>query len=386
MKIAIIGSRGITNNYGGIERVLVQLCPRIAALGHEVHVYGSQQDSGAVLPDGVRLVQTPALGGKYTETLSRSFAATLGALAGKYDVINLVAVGPGILSPLPRIAGTPVVVSIHGLDWARDKWPLPARIALKMAERTIVQAADEITVVSEQLVRYFRETYRCDVFHTPNGVDIRQGPADAALLAEMGLEPEGYVLFASRLVKEKAAHELIASFNRVKTDKKLVIAGGDRYDREYVETLRRIDTTQRCVFVGHLDNKRLEHVFKGAALYVLPSHLEGFSLSLLEALGYGKAILVSDISENVEAVGEAAAKFPVGDIAALACSIEGLLANAALREALGRRAHDRAAHLFSWDFVTQRYLEAYSSAGLRRLGTPTRNSLRSRIARFVAGR
>lgn len=366
--------------------MLVQICPRIAALGHEVHVYGNQWDPGAGLPDGVRLVPTPALNGKYTETLSRSLAAMLSALAGKYDLINLVAVGPGILSPLPRIAGTPVVVSIHGLDWARDKWPLPARAALKVAERTIVRAADEITVVSERLVRYFRETYRCDVFHTPNGVDIRQGPADAALLAEMGLEPEGYVLFASRLVKEKAAHELIASFNRVRTDKKLVIAGGDRYDQGYVEALRRLDTTQRSVFVGHLENERLEHVFKGAALYVLPSHIEGFSPSLLEALGYGKAILVSDISENIEAVGEAAARFPVGDVASLACSMEGLLANAALRRALGQRAQDRAAGLFSWDLVTQRYLEAYRSAGARRLRTPRRTSLGSRISRFVAGR
>jgi glycosyltransferase involved in cell wall biosynthesis len=257
---------------------------------------------------------------------------------------------------------TPVVVSIHGLDWSRDKWPAPARAALKLAERTIVRHADRITVVSQQLQHYFEGTYERAVEYIPNGVELRAGPADHAILSDMGLLAGEYVLFASRLVQEKGAHELIAAFNRVQTTKKLVIAGGDRYDQAYVASLKAIDTTGRCVFTGHLEKERLEHVFKGASLYILPSHLEGLSLSLLEALGYGKAILVSDIPENIEAVGEAARTFRVGVVDDLSRTIQDLLEAPEELATLETAARLRASQLYNWDAIAQRYDEVFRAA------------------------
>lgn len=385
LKIAVIGSRGLTNAYGGIERVLLQVCPRLAALGHEVDVFGGDIGAEQSFPPGLRHVRAPALNGKYTETLSRSLCGTVSALAGCYDVINLVAIGPGALSPLPRVAGVPVVVSVHGLDWARAKWPRPARFALRTAERTMVRSADQITVVSEQLVSYFHATYDREVIHTPNGVTLRAGAADPALLARMGLEPDGYILFASRLVTEKGAHELIRAFNGVRTGKKLVIAGGDRYDQAYVEALRRIDTTGRCIFVGHLESEALEQIFRGACLYVLPSHVEGLSLSLIEALGYGKPVLVSDIPENLEVAGDCGARFPVGDVEQLAAAIEGLLAAPDRLRDMGRQSRGRAGRLYDWDRVAQRYADSFAlacetRAARRRLG------LIARAVRLRAGR
>ena len=385
MKIAIIGARGMTHTYGGIERVLVQLCPRLAALGHEVHVFGDRMSTDVADMPGVKSIPVPSLGGKYTETITRSIAGLAKALSKDYDVINLVAVGPGILSPLPRLAGIPVVVSIHGLDWARDKWPWPARLALRAAERTIVKSAHQITVVSEQLVDYLRNSYGREAIHAPNGIEVDTGPADPEILAELGLKNNGYVLFASRLVKEKGAHELVEAFNRVKTDKRLVIAGGDRYDSGYVEALRRADQTGRCVFTGHLAGAQLEHVFKGAALYVLPSHIEGFSLSLLEALGYGKPILFSNIPENIEAVGEAGMQFPVRDVDALTHRLQRLVGSPKELDLLGSYARHRAATLYSWDAVSKCYVSAYEAA-IRNAASPRLGTVPRRLVRYLGNR
>ncbi len=358
MKVAIIGSRGLGNSYSGIEKVLAHLCPRIAALGHEVHVFG-EAGAGVEPRPGIRQVDVPALRGKYTETLSRSGLSVLLAMARGYDVINLVAVGPGVLSAVPHFAGTPVVVSIHGLDWARDKWPAPARLALRAAERSIVRFADEITVVSQELVRYFRQAYGREVVYTPNGLDPAAGAADPGILAELGLRPGDYALFASRLVPEKGAHELVEAFQRIRTERKLVIAGGGRYDQGYVDALRAADRTGRCVFTGHLEGPRLEHLFRGACLYVLPSHIEGLSLSLLEAMSFGKALLVSDIAENLEVIGDAGATFPVGDVDGLAAALEKLLAAPCRLRELETRAAARARDLHSWDLVAASYAEVY---------------------------
>ena len=185
------------------------------------------------------------------------------------------------------------------LDWNRAKWPLPARMALKAAEKSIGTFANDITVVSRELGTYFQDTYSRDTVYTPNGVVIRSGAADPSILGEMGLEKAQYVLFASRLVPEKGAHELIEAFTRLDSDMRLVVAGGGRYDQDYVDLLKALDPGGRCVFTGHLTGERLEAVFKGTYLYVLPSHMEGLSISLLEAMGYGCAVLVSDIPENL---------------------------------------------------------------------------------------
>lgn len=369
MRIAIIGTRGLTN-YSGVERTLIEVGSRLAALGHEIDVYGTERDPVIDLPAGLRHIHSPALRGKYTETISGSFLSTVRALSGRYDVINMIAVGPGILSPLPRLLRTPVVVTIQGLDWARDKWPRPARMALQAAERTIVASADQITVVSRQLVDYFKSRYGRDVLHVPNGTTLRPGAADAATLGEMGLSDGGFVLFASRLVPEKGAHELIAAFNRIDSGMKLVIAGGDRYDVDYVNALRRADETGRCVFTGHLNGAKLDAVFRGAGLYVLPSHIEGLSLSLLEALGYGKAILVSDIPENLEAVGDSAARFAVSDVDSLTRTLATLLGSGDMRRDLAARAAERAKTLYDWDKVAEGYLEVFTAAAQRRASPP----------------
>jgi len=362
MKVAIIGSRGIRSGYSGIERVLAQLCPRIAALGHEVHVFGEHgEDPSDPSPPGVRSIRVPSFPGKYTETITRSALATAVAMARRYDVINLVAIGPGIMSAAGRLAGLPTVVSIHGLDWRRDKWPAPARLALRGAERTIVACADEITCVSRELVTHFARAHSREVAYAPNGVDVVPGPADPAALASMGLEQDGYALFASRLVPEKGAHDLVRAFAGVPPGKRLVIAGGGRYDMAYVDSLKAAAAPlgDRVVFTGHLEGARLDAAFRGACLYVLPSYMEGLSLSLLEAMGHGKPCLVSDIPENVEAAGDTGATFAPGDVAALTDGISRLLASPGEAAALGTRAAERARQHFSWDGVARRYVDVY---------------------------
>src|SRR4051812_33402409 len=92
--IAMIGSRGITSNYGGIEKVLDEVCPRLGRLGHKVDVYSA---TGVRFEAGnLRSIPVKSFGGKHLENISRSALATLRAL-GRYDVIHFHAIGPGVL-------------------------------------------------------------------------------------------------------------------------------------------------------------------------------------------------------------------------------------------------------------------------------------------------
>ena len=113
MDIAMIGSRGLGSGYGGIEKVLDQVCPRLAQHGHRIDVYA--RTGIAISGDGLQNIPVPSFGGKHLENITRSTFATLRAL-GHYDIVHFHAIGPGVLSGLTALAGQHSVVTIHGLD------------------------------------------------------------------------------------------------------------------------------------------------------------------------------------------------------------------------------------------------------------------------------
>ncbi|WP_374307592.1 glycosyltransferase family 4 protein [Methylocella sp.] len=350
----MIGSRGVGSNYGGIERVLDELCPRLGRLGHQVDVYG---DPGAVFEDhgGVRAIGASSFGGKHFETLSRSLNALARAM-GRYDVIHLHAVGPGILSAATHLFGQRSLVTIHGLDQKRDKWSATARACLTLAERALVANADQITVVSEPLRRYFIERYDVAASLIPNGMPRKTPAAPGAFLASFGLEPGGYVLFASRLTPEKGCHDLIAAFDALPQGTRLVVAGSSG-EPDYLAALRAAADPAKVVFVGHRSGHELAELFSNAKLFVLPSYVEGMSMALLEALAYKVPALVTDIPENRVVVREhgfyVQPRDPAGLADALARLLESPDALGAARAALD--SLDRP----DWDAVAQRYDRLY---------------------------
>ena len=178
------------------------------------------------------MVKVPCVRGKHTETLSRSAVATAMALRRNYDVVHFQHQGPGIFSLMTRLSGRPSIVTVCGLDWKRAKWSGFARFSLRSAERVAVACASQIVVLSPGIQDYFVETYKRSTTLIPNGLPQTIPPVDRDVLERYRLEPEGYVLFAARLVPEKGCHDLIAAWNGINTQRKLVIAGAGEYAGE----------------------------------------------------------------------------------------------------------------------------------------------------------
>ena len=105
----------------------------------------------------------------------------------------------------------------------------------------------------------------------------------------------------------------------------------------------------------------LEEVLTNAALFVLPSDLEGLSLALLDAMGAGLCVLASDAPENVEAIGDAGFTFRRGDVNDLQRLLALLLSDPVLRENIGRRAQARIRHEYLWEEVAKEMNNVYSS-------------------------
>jgi glycosyltransferase involved in cell wall biosynthesis len=308
---------------------------------------------------GVDLVVVPALLGKHSETLSRSILSIARAINDRFDIIHFPHQGPGILVPVAKATRIPCVVTANGLDWQRDKWNKIAQFAIRSAERTAVRYADDIIVVSRKLEKYFRDVYRRTTVYIPNGIQAKPFPDSAAELLRLGIQPGQYALFAARLVPEKGCHELIEAWNSTNSDKKLVVAGGGNYNDGYVDHLKTMADPEKIIFTGHVGGDLLDQLFAFSYLFILPSHIEGRSVALLEAFSYGRPTLVSDIEENLEVIEGNGFSFRTGDVGSLRMQLNTLLADELQVNHMADRVGLAVANKSNWDQVAAEHEAVY---------------------------
>jgi len=363
IRVAMIGQKGYPPVHGGIERHVAELAERLVPLGFEVDLYSRPHYSSADGPAairGLRVRRRPSIPTKHLDAITHTLVCSADVLRRGVDIVHYHALGPGLLAWLPRLGGRAVVTTVHGLDWARDKWGPVARGVLRLGETASANLPHRTIVVSRALRDHYREAHRAATDYIPNGITppVYQ-PASA--LAEHGLPPR-FVLFAARLVPEKGCHLLLEAHGRLPRELRrefpLLVAGDAGFTGGYAAGLRQ-RAHEEVRFLGYVHGTVLEALFTHASVMVLPSTLEGLSITLLEGLGYGRCCLVSDIPPNLEAAAGHAEVFPSGDARALGDRLRALLEDPGRRERLGRAGQLHAIEHYSWDRVAARTAELY---------------------------
>jgi glycosyltransferase involved in cell wall biosynthesis len=204
-------------------------------------------------------------------------------------------------------------------------------------------------VVSEVLKKYFEDKYRREVTYIPNGV-ARGERREPVNIGQFGVTPGSYYLFVGRLGPEKGCHVLVEAFARTRTTRKLLMVGSAHLSHAYEQKIKGL-ADRRVVFTGPIFGDMLTELWNGAYAVIHPSITEGMSLSLLEAMSYGKCVIVSDIPENTSVVGDGALRFKSGDSTDLARVISEVDQDPRIASALGAKALERAEAEFSWERV-----------------------------------
>ena len=337
MKIAMIGHKRIPSREGGVEVVVEELSTRLVQQGHQVDVYNRKgknvQDKNADKENkklknykGVNIITIPTINKKGLDALIYSFFASIRAVFGKYGVLHYHAEGSCAMLWIPHLFRKKIVVTIHGLDWQRSKWGGFATKYIKFGEKLAAKYADEIIVLSKGVQKYFKDTYNRETNFIPNGVNkpiIREAKE---IKEKWNLEKDNYILFLARIVPEKGLHYLIDAFKQIKTDKKLVIAGGASHTNDYLEQIKEMaKTDDRIIMTGFVQGEILDELFSNCYLYCLPSDVEGMPISLLEAMSYGCNCLVSNIEENAQVTEEYATTFEKSNVDDLKSKLENCL-------------------------------------------------------------
>ena len=366
----MIGQKGIPVIYGGVERHVEQLSLRLAQLGHQVTVYTRPYYTNSKLTHykGIHLKSMPTWHRKNIDTILHTFLCTIDALRQNYDIIHYHGVGPSLLSFIPYLLKpkAKIITTFHAMDRLQKKWGVVAKIMLHLGEWTATHMSDCTITVSQQLLEYNHQKYPLrPIVYIPNGVSEQQPlkPEETdRILKNFHLKKNDYILTVGRLIPDKGVHYLITAFNKLATDVKLVIVGESHFHSNYVQKLKKmIQDKDKVIFTGFQTGKILQSLYENCRLYVHPSRQEGLPLTILEAMSYKKAVLASDIPQNMEIIKGIGASFKNQNIDDLRRNLQQLLPAKEKLQILGERGVERVRERYSWDDIVRQIDRLYIS-------------------------
>jgi glycosyltransferase involved in cell wall biosynthesis len=355
LSVALIGSRGIPARYGGYETLMEELAVRLLARGFRVTVYCRSHSTPRGLRSwrGARLVVLPTLRTKHLDTPVHTFLSCLHAAAAGYDAALVVNSANALFVPLLAIAGIPVALNVDGIEKRRAKWGAFGRGVYALSERLAAVLPDALVTDAEVIRRHYLERWGAGSVAIAYGVEPRP-PAETGALARLGLASRRYFLYVSRFEPENNPHRVAAAYRRVGGELPLVMVGGAPYAGRFIAGFTR-GADSRIVFPGPIYGEGYRELLAHALAYVHATEVGGTHPALVEAMGYGNCIVVNDTPENREAAGGVALYFEAGDPESLAERLEWVRGHPERARAHGRAAARRAAILFSWERVADRY-------------------------------
>lgn len=231
-----------------------------------------------------------------------------------------------------------------------------------------IMRSDQVTAVSEDLRRATREQLDIpNLIHVvPNFVEpARYERAATHPGARRWAKPEEKILVhISNFRPVKRVLDVVDVFERVRREMPArLLLVGDGPERSRVEQrCRGCDMCDDITFVGNLT--RVEEILTGADLFVLPSRIESFGLSALEAMACGVPVIATNVGGVPEVVrdGIDGHLFAVGDVDAMAAAAVALLRDEVRWKTMSEAARTRALNDFAEDAIVARYREIYELA------------------------
>ncbi len=177
---------------------------------------------------------------------------------------------------------------------------------------------------------------------------------------------DNFILYLGNIEPRKNISGLINAYNVLRdrnirlVDTQLILAGATGWKNREIYLARENSPYKESIkFIGHINTKEREILFKKANCLVYPSFYEGFGFPPLEAMEAGLPVITSNVSSLPEVVEKAALTINPFDINDLARSMEILIYNHSLREHLIAEGRIQA-NKFQWSKTAQEYLKIFN--------------------------
>lgn len=286
-----------------------------------------------------------------------------------YTLVHTHTTKPGIVGTLAaRRAGVPAIMhTVHLFPFHEETTRLTTA-AYMGAERLAARWCDSIVTVSEHQREWAlraRIGKPDQIIAIPNGVPTERAQSrrqPAEIRAELDLGDGFMMLSTGRLAEQKGLEHLIRAAALLRDelpDARVVLAGDGPLRAQLSRLASDLGLDEMVRFIGHRSD--VGDLLTAADLVVLPSLWEGLSISLLEAMAAGKAVVTTTLGSNREVTndGETAVLVPPKDHESLASALRSLATDRARREDLGRKGLHVQLERYTLQRMLDSYLEEY---------------------------
>jgi glycosyltransferase involved in cell wall biosynthesis len=239
-----------------------------------------------------------------------------------------------------------------------------------LIEDRCVKSADKIIAVSEFTKARIVQIYRVrasDIEVIHNGVDLNAPIYNKADLEKikrrLNLDERPIILFVGRIDDpRKGLPSLLKAFEKV-LDKinaiLLVVGKGEQSGARKLSGS--LGISENVFFVGFVNEEDLKNYYALCDIFVSSSRLEGFGLTILEAMVAGKPVVATNVGAIPELVknGENGILVGIDDIDSLSNAIYFLLKNEMLAEDIGERNKKCVKDIFNWEMAAKKVEQLY---------------------------
>jgi glycosyltransferase involved in cell wall biosynthesis len=367
MKIGIIGTRGIPNQYGGFEQFIGFVAPELVIRGHEVYVYNSSlhpyrepQYKGVHIIRKFDPENRIGTAGQFVYDLN----CIRDSRKRKYDVILQLGYTSSSVWSFLYPSSALLVTNMDGLEWKRSKYSKPVQSFLKYAERWAALHSDALIADSRGIQDYLQQKYKkASAFIAYGAIPFRD--ADDRVPAQFSLSNYNYNMLIARMEPENNIETIIQGHLQASRKTILAIIGGT--GNKYGKKLRSAYESEHIRFMGPVyDMDKLNNLRYFSQLYFHGHSVGGTNPSLLEAMASRALIVAHENVFNKSVLANDAFYFSsAADIAAV---IDGPITKSDCPAMLNNNM-DRITNEYSWQQVATA-LENYLAHSLEKHKKP----------------
>jgi glycosyltransferase involved in cell wall biosynthesis len=311
LKIAILGTRGVPNNYGGFEHIAGYLSRGLVQKGHDVTVYNSSKHPYRDNEwQGVHIVH--CFDPEYLIGVPGQFVYDLNCILDtrkkNYDIILMLGYTSssvwGFLYPQNSI----IITNMDGMEWQRTKYSKPVRRFLKFAENLAVQSSSFHVADSPVMKTYLDKKYKINSKYIGYGAGLNPA-ADEGLLNEYDLTKYEYFLLMARMEPENNIEMILDGYCLTNSQTKFIIIGntGNGFGKYLVDKYKH---NKQIVFLGAIFNEiKVKSLTAFCKLYFHGHSVGGTNPSLLDAMAAGAPLAVHDNDFNKSIIRDNALQF-----------------------------------------------------------------------------
>lgn len=361
MKVIFVGAYD-TPEFGGINTYMLRLSQKLSEKGIECLIIRQSTRDYEIDIEGVRFINLAIKGPRFME-LFFYFKATYYILKNRLDA-DVICFQSCLFynqySKLLSKKGYKVCCVQHSfaIDNPKNN-KLIGKVVILLEKLTTLGTVNIITV-SEHNAQLIKKRLNKDSYIVRCGINLPSNSSiNNDLIKVFDLMPDNYFLSISRIDQVKNLDVLIEAFQNYSGNKKLVICGNTEND--YGQKLKKLAANNsKICFTGPVIGEQKEALLKNCFAFIIVSSSEGFPISLLEAMAYGKCCVTSDISPIREAMGDELGYWcKVGDIVGLTGRLNEIEVDMG-RKQKEQAIYKRVGDYFTWDAASLSFISYIS--------------------------